>query len=80
MADMSNALGRKIRLLRREKGFDSMESFAQALGYSWITVSRYERGKTTPDLVRLHHIADVLGVSAEDLVGDEAGVAAGWGA
>lgn len=68
MADMSRALGVRIRELRREAGYDSIEAFARALGFSWPTVSRYERGVTTPDLVRLHHIADVLGVSVEDLL------------
>lgn len=70
MADMSRALGARIRELRKEAGYDSIEAFAHALGFSWPTVSRYERGVTTPDLVRLHHIADVLGVPVEDLLSD----------
>lgn len=77
MADMSSRaakkLGARIRALRTAQGY-TIESFAQALGYSWITVSRYERGKVLPDLERLHHIADTLGVPVTDLL-DE-GVAA----
>lgn len=68
MADMSIALGEKIRLLRRQKGYKSIEAFAQALGYSWPTVSRYERGVTTPSLDRLHEIADLLEVPLEELL------------
>lgn len=68
MADMSSALGARIRELRKKKGFDSIEAFAHALGYSWITVSRYERGKSTPDLARLHHIADTLKVPVGELL------------
>jgi transcriptional regulator with XRE-family HTH domain len=64
-------LGVRIRRLRKAKGYESIEAFARDLGYSWITVSRYERGKSTPDLTRLHHIADVLGVSIAELVSDE---------
>lgn len=75
MTDMSSELGARIRLLRTEKGY-TIESFARALGYSWITVSRYERGKTAPDLIRVHHIADVLGITAEELLGEGVGAVA----
>lgn len=68
-------LGKRIRTLRKAKGFDSIEAFAHALGFSWITVSRYERGKSTPDLDRLHQIADLLGVSISELVTEEEAVA-----
>lgn len=69
-------LGVRLRKLRTDKGYTSIEAFARDLGYSWITVSRYERGKSTPDLERLHHIAGVLGVTISELVSDEEGVAA----
>lgn len=71
MSDMSSALGARIRELRLAKGY-TIESFAHELGYSWITVSRYERGKSTPDITRLHHIADALGVTASELLGQAA--------
>lgn len=71
MTDMSIARGAQIRKLRREKGFDSIEAFARALGWSWITVSRYERGKSNPSIERLYKIADVLGVPIEDLLTEE---------
>jgi transcriptional regulator with XRE-family HTH domain len=73
MVDMSSGigvqLGARIRALRTTRGY-TIESFAQKLGFSWITVSRYERGKSTPNIDRLHHIAEVLDVSIEDLVSD----------
>lgn len=68
-------LGQRIRQLREAKGY-TIESFAIALGYSWITVSRYERGKSTPTVERLHHIADTLGVPADELLTDIDGAAA----
>lgn len=68
MADMSIGLGERIRELRKRANYDSIEAFAHALGYSWPTVSRYERGVTTPSLERLRHIADTLGVSLEELL------------
>lgn len=78
MTDMSSSsddravrLGKRIRRLRKAKGYGSIEAFARDLGFSWITVSRYERGKSTPDLDRLHQIADLLGVSVSELVSEE---------
>jgi transcriptional regulator with XRE-family HTH domain len=71
MADMSIALGAKIRRLRRAKGYESMEAFAHDLGLSWPTVSRYERGLTTPPPAKLHRIADVLGTTAEALLSED---------
>jgi transcriptional regulator with XRE-family HTH domain len=65
---MSRALGARIRELRREAGYDSIEAFARALNYSWPTVSRYERGVSTPSLARLREIAALLDVSLEELL------------
>jgi len=64
-------LGARIRRLRREAGFDSIESFAHALGMSWITVSRYERGISEISVERLHRIADVLKLPIGRLLDDE---------
>lgn len=64
-------LGARIRRARKEAGFDSIEAFAHALGYSWITVSRYERGVSEITVARLHHIADVLDVPISALVDGE---------
>lgn len=61
-------LGAKIRRIRREKGYESIESFAHALGMSWITVSRYERGVSEITVQRLHRVADVLGVDITEFV------------
>lgn len=72
MSDMSSAvgplIGPRIRRLRKAAGFESIEAFARELGYSWITVSRYERGKSIPSIERLGHIADVLGVDLDELL------------
>lgn len=68
---MSIARGVLIRQLRKEKGYDSIEAFARALGWSWITVSRYERGKSNPSIERLYKIADLLDVPIEDLLAEE---------
>lgn len=72
MTDMSRPLGARIRQLRTAAGYESIEAFAHALGYSWPTVSRYERGVTTPSLDRLHRIADVLDVTLDELLNGKA--------
>lgn len=70
--DLAIVLGQRIRQVRKDKGYDSIESFARALGYSWITVSRYERGKSAVSVERLHHIADVLDVPVDALLAKDA--------
>ena len=48
-----------------------MEEFAVALGWSWSTVGRYERGTRMPSVHALDHIARTLGVKTEQLLMDE---------
>lgn len=60
-------LGKRIRQAREQKGY-TIESFAHALGVSWITVSRYERGKGGIPLDRLDEIAALLDTKASDLL------------
>lgn len=67
----SSRVGTKIRELRAARNL-SQEKLAVALGVSWSTVNRYERGITPPSLNRLHLIADVLGVPVTELLEDAA--------
>lgn len=68
MNDMSTVIGDNIRRIRKDRGYDSIEAFARALEWPWITVSRYERGKSTPSVERLYEIADVLKVDITELL------------
>lgn len=59
-------LGERIQRLRKLRGFTQGE-LAQRLGVSKPTVWAWEQGRARPIEDRLAAIADVLGVSAEDL-------------
>ena len=65
--DMRKLVGRNFERLRREKGF-TQEKFAEISGFTQQYVSGLERGRRTPTVVTLFHLANALGVSHIDLV------------
>lgn len=69
MFDM-NKIGKKISSLRKEKGITQME-LADKLGISFQAVSNWERGNTMPDISKLPELAEIFGVTIEELLGDE---------
>lgn len=71
MAAMSSRIGANIRKQRADQGY-TIESFAQAVGVSWVTVSRWERGVTIPRDPHLLVIAQTLGVPLTDLITGQA--------
>lgn len=60
----------KIKTLRSQKGL-SQEGLAKALYLTQQSVSRWETGKSYPDLPTLQALADYFGVKIDDLVGSE---------
>ena len=58
--------GDKIRILRTMKGF-SQENMADMVGVSRLAYGDIERNKTRVSKIRLDKIAEVLGVSTEDI-------------
>ncbi|MDH5696335.1 MAG: helix-turn-helix domain-containing protein [Dehalococcoidia bacterium] len=58
-------LGQKIRQVRKEKGL-TLEKVATSVGCSPSFVSQVERGKVSPSITTLKHIANVLGVNIVD--------------
>lgn len=56
-----------IKKYRIIKGF-TQEELAKAIGVDSSIISKFEKGKVLPSLARLQSIADVLGVSLDDLV------------
>ncbi len=60
-------IGKFIAELRKEKKL-TQEQFAEMLGVSNKTVSRWENGRCMPDLSLLSFIADELGVSVSELL------------
>lgn len=61
---------RFLRVLRKEKGI-TQEAFAEALGVSGRTVSRWETGANMPDLALLIQIADYYDVEIKELLDGE---------
>lgn len=69
---MASSLGSNIRTARRAAGH-TQKSLAAELGVESITVSRWERGVTSPSLPRLRQVAALTEARMADLVGTDAG-------
>ena len=63
------ALGQRIKEIRKEKGL-SMEDFGKLLNASKGNVSMWESGKVTPNNLRSKTIADLAGISVDELLDD----------
>lgn len=59
-------LGEKIKSLRKQKNI-SQEIFANYLGVSFQSVSKWENGITMPDVVMIPAIASFFGISTDEL-------------
>ena len=68
MSDVQKALGQSIRAERRAKGWKQKHLAAQ-VDVEPITVSRWERGATTPDLDVINLVAEATGKSVSYFVG-----------
>ncbi len=66
-----NKLGIKIAEKRKTLGMTQME-FAEKMHVTRQTVSRWEAGTAMPDIDKIGEIADILGVSCDYLLKDEA--------
>lgn len=62
----SEAIGKNIAALRREKGW-TQEQLAEKLGVSAQAVSKWESGKSCPDISLLPAIAGLFGVTVDAL-------------
>lgn len=60
-------LGENIRKLRKSQNY-SQELFAKALGISVATLSSYETGKTAPPASTCAKIADMFGLSLNQVL------------
>lgn len=60
--------GERLKKLRREAGF-SQTWLAQQLGISQQAVGKWETGRATPDPGTVARIAELLGVSADAMLG-----------
>ena len=56
--------------LRKLHGF-SQDELAEKIGVTRQTLSKYETGESLPDIERCKRLADIFGVSMDDLVNYE---------
>ena len=64
---METTLGKRIALLRRQKGL-KQDELAEQLGISPQAVSKWENDQTCPDISLLPKLAELLGVSVDELL------------
>lgn len=67
---MKLSLSANINKLRKEHSM-TQEQLAEALGVTFASVSKWERGAATPELNLIVEMADLFGVSFDALVGFE---------
>ena len=67
---MKLSLPANISKLRKEHSM-TQEQLAEALGVTFASVSKWERGVATPELNLIAEMADLFGVSLDALVGFE---------
>lgn len=68
MEDVRAAVAANIARLRTAQGL-TQTSLAEKLNYSDKAVSKWERGESVPDIAVLVQLADLFGVSLDELVG-----------
>ena len=64
---MNMTIGKRIALLRKEKGL-TQEELATHMGVSPQAVSKWENDQTCPDISALPRLARLLGVSVDELL------------
>jgi transcriptional regulator with XRE-family HTH domain len=64
---MKNTLGNMIAELRKQQGMTQLE-LAEKMGVTDTAVSKWERDLSCPDINSLPNLAQILGVSVEELM------------
>ena len=67
-------IGNNIAAFRRQMGLTQAE-LAERINYSDKAVSKWERGDSVPDVMTLLQLAELFGVTMNDLVGSDTGTA-----
>ena len=69
--DLKSVIAKNLIKYRKEKGFTQQE-LAEILNYSDKSISKWERGEGVPDIYILKQIAELYGVTVNDIIGMEA--------
>lgn len=67
---MSNSFGDRLRNVRKARGL-SQDEMGALIGTSKQVISRYETGQRTPKITVVNQYASKLGISLNELMGDE---------
>ena len=67
---MSETFGQRIQRLRKQKGL-TQEDIAKRITISPQAVSKWENDASSPDITMIGDLADILGVSVDELLGRE---------
>lgn len=67
---MKTIFAQNLRKYRKFRGM-TQKALAKELHYSHTAIANYESGRNEPSLSDLCHLADVLGVSTDALLGRE---------
>ena len=65
------AIARRIAFYRRQAGHTQAD-LAEKLSYSDKSISKWERGEGVPDIYVLTRIAELYGVTVNDLISEDA--------
>lgn len=65
---MKTAFAQNLRKYRKTCGM-TQAALAKELHYSYTAIANYESGRNEPSLSDLCHLADILGVSTDQLLG-----------
>ena len=68
---MNDVIGANIARLRKEKNM-TQDQLANLMGISFQAVSKWENGLSSPDVSSFPMLADVFGVTIDELFGREA--------
>lgn len=68
---ITEIIGKNIKTFRKKKGL-TIQALANQLHKSKATVSKYERGEITLDVLTLHELANLLSVDIEQLLYNKA--------
>ena len=68
--DLKSVIAKNLIKYRKEKGFTQQE-LAEILNYSDKSISKWERGEGVPDIYILKQIAELYGVTVNDIIGME---------
>ena len=66
--NLKEQIGKNIAEYRKLSNLSQIE-FAEKLNYSDKAVSKWERGESLPDIIILKQIADMFGITVNDLIG-----------